>query len=102
MVAKTKSDLEKKIKVLTAEVRLLRGEAKSTTAEIEGLGSKAHGLVINAEDGHYNLVSIRFDSITNKAAIDKIDDLGKSLALASTKVKNAVIDSLIEINKRRG
>ena len=102
MVAKTKADLEKKIKVLTAEVRLLRSEKKSTTSEIEGLGNSAHGLVINGEDGHYNLVSIKFDATTNKAAIDKVVDLGKSLALASTKVKNAVIDSLIELNKRRG
>ena len=101
MVAKTKADLEKKNKLLTDEVRLLRKEAKSTAAEIAGLDNSAHGIFVNG-DGHYNLVSIKFDADTNKAAIDKVDDLGKNLALAATKVKNAVIDSLVEINKRRG
>ena len=53
-------------------------------------------------DNHFNLVSIKFDTESNKAAIEKVDDLGRSLVNASTKVKHAVIDRLIEINKRRG
>lgn len=96
----TKKDLETEIKELKAEIRKLRGEAKSTEAEISALGSEAHGLII--KDGHFNLVSIKFDADSKRAAVEKVDDLGKSLANASTKVKHAVIDTLVELTKRRG
>lgn len=96
----TKTDLEKKIKELKEEIRQLRGEVKSTTAEVNELHNDAHGIII--KDGHFNLVSIKFDTDTNKAAIEKVDDLGKSLAMAASKIKKAVIDRLVEVNKRRG
>lgn len=96
----TKKELEGQIKLLKDEVRKLRGEAKSVEADINGLDNDAHGIVIN--DGHFNLVTIKFDTETNKAAIEKVDDLGKSLMMAASKVKQAVIDRLVEVNKRRG
>lgn len=98
-MAKTHKEKDDQIKELKEEIRQLRGEVKSTTAEVSELHSDAHGIVI--KDGHFNLVSIKFDTDTNKAAIEKVDDLGKSLALAASKVKHAVIDRLVEINKRR-
>ena len=69
-------------------------------ADISVLANDAHGLVI--KDGHYNLVTIKFDPETNKAAIGEVKDLGKGLSLAASSVKKAVIDRLVEINKRRG
>jgi len=99
-MALTKKDLEAEIKVLKEEVRRLRKEAKSTEAELEGLGSEAHG-IIKLEDGHYNLVRIKFDVESNKAAIEEVKDIGKSIGNASTKVKHAVIDTLVEVNKGR-
>ena len=78
----------------------MRGEAKSTESTLEGLSSDAHGVIV--KDGHFNLVSIKFDVESGKAAIEKVDDLGKSIAMASSKVKHAVIDTLVAINKRRG
>lgn len=98
MVA-TKAELEKQVKTLKEEVRKLRGEAKSVTSELEGLENGAHGLILR--EGEFRLVSIKFDEKEGKAAIEKIKPLGNSLALASTRIKEAVIDDLIEINKGR-
>ncbi len=99
-MAKTHKEKDEEIKLLKNEVRRLREEAKSTEAEISGLDDQAHGLVVI--NGSFSLVSIKFDIDSGKAAIEKVDDLGKSIALASTKVKHAVIDTLVAINKRRG
>ena len=99
-MAKTHKEKDEEIKVLRDEVRKLRSEAKSTEAELEGLGELAHGLIL--KDNHFNLVSIKFDTESNKAAIEKVDVISKSVVAASSKVKKAVIDRLIEINKRRG
>ena len=99
-MAKTHKEKDDEIKVLKDEVRRLRSEAKSVEAELEGLSESAHGVILI--DNRFNLVSLKFDTETNKAAIEKIDDIGKSLVAASSKVKHAVIDRLVEINKRRG
>ena len=98
-MAKTHKEKDTEIKELKELIRQLRGEVKSTEATLDGLGSEAHGIII--KDGTFNLVSIKFDVESGKAAIDNVADLGKSIANASTKVKHAVIDRLVEINKRR-
>ena len=99
-MATTHKEKDAQIKLLKDEVRKLRSEVKSTEATIEGLSDDAHGIIMN--EGHFNLVSIKFDVESGKAAIEKVEDLGKSIANASTKVKHAVIDTLVAINKRRG
>lgn len=96
----TKAELEKQIGTLKDEIRKLRGEAKSVESEVEGLNENAHGLILRDEE--FKLVSLKFDESTGKAAIVGTEDLGKSLAMASTMVKRAVIDNLVELNKGRG
>lgn len=98
-MATTHKEKDEKIKLLKDEVRKLRGEVKSTESTLEGLTGEAYGLIIN-ESG-YGLVSIKFDVESGKAAIENVKDLGKSIGNASTKVKIAVIDTLVEMNKRR-
>lgn len=98
-MAKTHKEKDEEIKLLKDEIRKLRSEAKSVEADIEGLDESAHGIII--KDGCFNLVSLKFDLESNKAAIDQVKDLGKSLVNASSVVKHAVIDRLVEINKGR-
>ena len=98
-MAVTKKDLEVEVKVLKEEVRRLRKEAKSVEAALEGLDSEAHGVIKNFESGHYSLVRVLFDVESGKAAIENVKDIGKSIAMASSKVKHAVIDTLVAVNK---
>ena len=81
-------------------MRDLKNQVKSEGEALEQLSESAHGLIMR--EGHFSLVSIRFDPDSKLSAIENVVDIGKSLANASTKVKHAVIDRLVEINKRRG
>jgi hypothetical protein len=96
----TKKELEDQVSILKDEIRKLRGEAKATESTIEGLDHEAFGVFL--VDKTFNLVKIKYDPETKKAAIDEVKDLGKSLVMASSAVKKAVIDTLIEIDKGRG
>lgn len=95
----THKEKDEEIKSLKNKVRQLTSEAKSVESDINGLDSEAHGIIINKE-GDFTLVSIKFDADSKKAAVERVDKVGKSLAMAASKVKHAVIDSLVLINKR--
>lgn len=95
----TKTELEREIKDLKTEIRTLRDEVKTTEADVNGLGSEAYGIIMK-KGGDFNLVSIKFDEESNKAAIEKVESLGPSLSLAASKVKHAVIDTLVLESKK--
>lgn len=97
----TKKELEDKIKVLKEEIRTLRVDVKETEVEMEGLDSVANGIVVDNKSGHFNLVTIKYNVESNKAAIESVKDIGKNLAMASSKIKKAVIDTLVSENKGR-
>lgn len=93
----TKADLEKQIKTFKDEIRRLRSEAKTVESTIEGLTDDAYAL--NKEGRDFHLVKILFDVEKKQAVIEKVTNIGPSLAMASFKIKEAVIDRLVKIKK---
>ena len=95
----TKAELEKKVKTLTDEVRTLRADAKGSATTLEGLTDVAHAIVV--DNNKFSLVTIKFNLEGNEAVVDTVKELGSSLAVATTSVKNSVIDQLIKITQGR-
>lgn len=95
----TKKELEDQIKVLKDEIRKLRGEAKQAVTDMESLTKTAHGVFIDGKG--FCMATIKFNPETNSAAIADVKKLKDSLVLASHEVKTAVLDNVLEENKRR-
>ena len=70
---------------------------KSTEGEVSELGNDAYAL--NKIGKTYQLVKVLYDVEKGKAAIESVNDIGSSLAMASHTIKKAVIDRLVKINK---
>ena len=95
----TNKELIEQVKILKAEVRKLRSESKTVEAEIEELNHEAFGVFV--EDKVFKLAKIKYDPETNKAALEDVKTVGNSIIMASSAAKKAVVDTIIEINKRR-
>lgn len=89
----TKKELEDEIKVLKDKIRSLQSEVKSVSTE--GLTEDAYALCKEGKD--FKLVKVLFNPETRNAEVSDIEDLGNSLAMASFRIKKAVIDRLVKI-----
>ena len=97
MAVKTKTELEREIKELKGQIRELRSDVKSDVSELKDLTSTAIGVTLNKEG--FSLVTIKFDSDKKSAIIIDSSDLGNNLMVAASKLKNSIIDELLNVSK---
>lgn len=93
----SKKELEDKIKVLKDEVRKLRGEAKDLAVKSEGLDQSTYGVIL--KDDSFHIVTIKHDE--KNAIIENVEDIGKHVRIAATKIQKLVTDDLVKLNKGR-
>lgn len=95
-----KADLEKEIKSLKQTIRELKSQVKVGKEVAEGLNDVGYGVFLG-EDRNFQIVKLLFDFEKKTAAVDEVVRTTKSVGDAAVRIRNLVVDEVIEVDKER-